>query len=179
MLYANCLSGYSVITGSLCLSLREELYIIYLPACVTTPFFLDAGCQNNECVSYYHTTFIYLLERFTLSDVHVHQLRIKYVFDIICMWSIKFDTIYSQWCAIYFQFGITSAKQYTIFILRNIIVPNGLWKPNSKKIFETSHLNPSFFVCAYGCGFHYCSFFPQCSPQSWLESVTKKPPRQG
>lgn len=85
---------FTCVILSLCLSLWEELYIIYMPASLTVLFF---SLQDVEiilwCVMYdYCATWnIIFLGSFTLSDTHMYLLLLQYVFDFICMWSIKFD----------------------------------------------------------------------------------------
>lgn len=103
------------------------------------------------CVILPHNIYLFIRK------VYLVRCPCASVEDTICVW-YYLNVVHKIWhniqsliCAIYFQFGITSAKQYMIFTLSNITVPNGLWKPNSKKIFETSHLNPSFFVCIWVC----------------------------
>ena len=64
------------------------------------------------CVTcdYCATRKIFFLEQFTLSDTPMYQLGFQYVFDFVCMWSIKFDkSIHPLVPAVYFQFSITAA----------------------------------------------------------------------
>ena len=48
---------------------------------------------------------------FTLSDAHMHRLELRYVFDIIFMWCIKFEkSVHSLILAVYFKMCIAAPR---------------------------------------------------------------------
>lgn len=154
------------------LSLLQELFIIYMPACVTVLFF---SLQDVKiilwCVMFdYCATWNIIFFR------KVYLVRHPYVSAeiTVCVWSYL-HAVYQIWqkCTSVSTCSIFPIWQNYVLLMSSIKVANCLWKPNSKGDLIFHILRSHALLLLFFVRISLQPLFTHHSPDPRLEAATK------